>query len=102
MRVQIFSMMAAIGGSENVQWDGDVPIQASFMDDASQVNERIFRFFNRVDENDANTLELIGYRLPSLSMGDLVTWGNKTYRVEGYGFKQITGCERELMELFPR
>lgn len=91
MKVQIFSMMAAlVGGEHGAQWEGEMSLPGDF-DDPDEANEQIFRTFNRIDEADAAFLERIGYRLPSLSVGDFVTWGGKTYGVNAVGFETVTG-----------
>lgn len=66
------------------RWSGDVPLQPS-----PGLNEELFRFFNRVDEADADRLDAIGYRLPSLSVGDTVSYDGRTFRVEGLGFAEV-------------
>jgi hypothetical protein len=55
--------------------------------------ELIFRAFNRVDEGDAERLEAIGYRLPSLSVGDIVGTGDKWFRCESAGWSEISHAE---------
>jgi hypothetical protein len=65
-------------------WTGDVPVM-----DLGHV----FRFFNRVDEADADRLEALGYRLPSLSVDDLVTIGGTTWKVAPCGFEEVSPPE---------
>jgi len=48
--------------------------------------EDAFRFFNRVTEADADRLEAIGYRLPSMSVGDLLVIGSDTFQCMSVGF----------------
>lgn len=67
-------------------WTGDVPAPFS--------NETLFRLFNRVTEADATRLEAWGYTLPSLSVGDTVTWGGETFRVENIGFTPVPDLPR--------
>lgn len=99
MNIEIFSMMAALVGNDCMMWRGNVsdkqlglgPVIVTGGEKAdAEINERIFRFFNRVDSLDEEKLEAVGYRLPSLSVGDIVTWGGKAFRVEGHGFSCIT------------
>jgi hypothetical protein len=102
MRVEIVSMQAAVAGRESIVWIGEIA-EAEFglvhtvedgglSDRACRVvNERLFRLFNRVDDEDGPRLEAIGYRLPSLSVGDLLVWGAQTWRVAGSGFDRVTG-----------
>lgn len=52
--------------------------------------EEIFRQFNRVDEADVERLTGLGYRLPSLSVGDTVALEGRVYEVAGMGFKEVT------------
>lgn len=72
-------------------WEGYIPeSQAGNLED-------IFRFFNRVEPGDAERLEEIGYDLPSLSIGDTVSWHDKRYRVEPIGWVEVrdeTSCSR--------
>jgi hypothetical protein len=110
MRIQIFSMMAAIAGREDVQWDGDllfdhdgVPFPASTLvkepgfaaglpnGAADNINDRLWRVFQRVEDYDGERLAVLGYRLPSLSLGDFVTWSERTWQVTSRGFELVTG-----------
>lgn len=64
-------------------WEGEVP---------EMDMEGIFRYFNRVEAGDGIRLEQIGYKLPSLSVGDIITVSTErraTYRVEPVGFTQL-------------
>jgi hypothetical protein len=49
-------------------WSGELELPAA--PDAAL--ERVYRLLNRVSGGDAQRLEAIGYRLPSLSVGDIV------------------------------
>jgi hypothetical protein len=91
MRVTVVSMMAAAHGRESITWTGDVAVSRHAEPD--QINERLFRMFNRVDESDARYLQARGYDLPSLSVGDYLHWESQTWRVEGSGFSLYTGSE---------
>lgn len=52
--------------------------------------ERIFRLFNRVDDADCRRLDGAGYKLPSLSMGDVVTMEGQHWLCAGVGWKRIS------------
>lgn len=67
-------------------WEGEVPDELL---PADAVNEALFRLLNRVDEGDVARLEAWGYRLPSLSVGDTVTWEGRVFRVAAIGFDEI-------------
>ena len=107
MYVEITSIQAAIVGRPSIQWTGTIEPSdlvrlgmsqgQATTDDA--VNSALFRFFNRVDEADTDRLHDIGYELPSLSVGDLLTWGSKTWRVAGMGFDAITGSDEFVASL---
>lgn len=72
---------------KNETWEGNVPDPEHHSEAA--VLEYLFRFFNRVDEGDAARLELMGYRLPSLSVDDTVTSGGRTFRVAPLGWEEV-------------
>lgn len=111
MNLQIVSIQAALRGGPPIVWIGDVehselmtlngqldePIERGTMD--SITNAAIFRFFNRVDEADSDRLAEIGFNLPSLSVGDLISWGARTWRVSGAGFECITDSADYVMAL---
>jgi hypothetical protein len=83
----IISMMAAAAGRNNCYWRGDCEINADKQH--REVNNEIFRMFNRVDEEDVAYLEKIGYDLPSLSIGDVIVYEEKAYIVKTTGFKEV-------------
>jgi hypothetical protein len=104
MNVQIVSIQAAIHGRPSILWHGEVelPEQAHPINDGiteQEVNEFLFRYFNRVDEEDGDRLAEIGFELPSLSVGDLIHWASTTWRVAGMGFEKITGSDEYVMAL---
>jgi hypothetical protein len=74
-------------------WAGRVeiafPPSESNVTTPEAVNERIFDLFNVKDEEDIEFLKSIGYDLPSLSVGDVVTWGDRSWRVATVGFKDV-------------
>jgi hypothetical protein len=57
--------------------------------EAEDVLEDIFRAFNRVTSEDCERLDAIGYKLPSLSVGDTVILDQKVYEVKNLGFEEI-------------
>lgn len=72
-------------------WQGDVPDEMFIGHDillGTGMNEALFRIFNRVDEADSIRLEAWGYRLPSLSVGDTVSYDGRTFRVDDFGFTE--------------
>jgi hypothetical protein len=96
MKVQIFSLMAAVvGGEHGAQWEGEVFIENEDALSPEEINEQIFRLFNRVEDADGVRLERMGYRLPSLSVGDFVTWGGKTYSPGMIGWNCVTGNDND-------
>jgi hypothetical protein len=74
------------------EWSGDVDLTMDLggMPNHAQPLEAIFRFFNRVTEDDGPRLESMGYFLPSLSVGDVVTMEGTHYLVCGSGFKAVS------------
>lgn len=71
-------------------WEGDVPDALLPPTESGGLNERLFRLFNRVDAADNARLEAWGYRLPSLSVGDVVEYEGEAWRVAIVGFDQVT------------
>jgi hypothetical protein len=67
-------------------WEGEIPLPT----DRSRL-EAIFRFFNRVEDADADRLATIGYRLPSLSVADKIVLDGRTYEVDAVGFTEVPG-----------
>jgi hypothetical protein len=53
------------------------------------LTEAAFRFFNRVERADERRLLDIGYDLPSLSVGDLLTLDGETWEVAPMGFTKV-------------
>lgn len=107
MQVQIISIQAALHGRPSIVWIGDVKAKdlaevcggSINMEDPSAVNEALFRYFNRVDDGDGDRLADLGYNLPSLSVGDLISWDHVTYRVAGMGFEKLTDSGEYAMAL---
>ena len=123
MRVGIFSLTGACIGSHDQapvhMWVGDLAVEYAYplttcetcksreqydegmcieagirrLDDEEVLN-RIFRALNRVDDGDHERMAAIGYLLPSLSVGDLVSFQGTTWRVDSVGFTKLTGERR--------
>lgn len=100
LHVRIVSAFALVDPErEAFTWEGDVEISDEYQDAPGyEVCERLFRVFNRVDEGDGPRLEAMGYRLPSMSVGDLVAYWEPPastqrhisyYRVGGLGFQEL-------------
>jgi hypothetical protein len=103
MEIEIFSVMAAIAGKREITWQGlvnDVMLAGEIAKgDEDALCDRVYRLFNRVDENDGDRLERWKYFLPSLSLGDYVRIGDNTYRVDTIGFTKITNNPAVAAEL---
>lgn len=111
MNVQIVSAQAILHGRFSILWHGDVGREdlglegdafkwLAFREEhPERVNELLFRYFNRVDEADGDRLRDADFELPSLSVGDLIHWGSKTWRVAGSGFELLTGSSEYAMAL---
>lgn len=86
MHVRIASAIATrIRNAEDdytieTEWNGDLP---------PLTLNNIFRVFNRVTDADCENLNKIGYRLPSMSVGDLVTLDAETFQVTSTGFEKV-------------
>jgi hypothetical protein len=99
LTVQIVSAQAILHGRATILWHGDVELpegeglrpREEWPDEA--ICEYLFRYFNRVEEEDSDRLNDADFRLPSLSVGDLIHWGKKTWRVDGSGFELLTGSD---------
>lgn len=109
----IISMMAAAAGFNNCYWRGNCEVGGIYGVTDSEIewgkkntaidretNSAIFRMFNRVDEEDVAFLEKIGYDLPSLSVGDLIVYEGKAFRVMVNGFKTVK--EQAYTTMFSR
>jgi len=92
--------MAAVTGGRDVVWMGDVPDELMQAEDETVTLEMLYRFFNRVDQIDELTLESVGYRLPSLSVGDFIAFDGKCWQVAGAGFTPVTHNADFLMQNF--
>lgn len=73
-------------------WTGEVDVRDL---------EDIFRLFNRVDADDALRLEELGYHLPSLSVGDVVSYGGTYKIVADQGFEDIVEGEYHFIRQSP-
>jgi hypothetical protein len=83
------SIRSAFATRENYLSD-DFTAPMTWTGEVEGVNlDTVYRFFNRVDEADSARLAALGYRLPSLSVGDLVTIGTATFQVVNLGFEPV-------------
>ena len=94
MRIRIISSFRlADPNATEFMWEGNVDL--GFSGHVAQTNERIYRYFNRVDDADAVRLGERAYFLPSLSPGDIVVWvgdedaHSRMFLVDGLGFTAI-------------
>jgi hypothetical protein len=88
MRLKIYSHF------KDQVWEGEVPELDSIeeydeVERDAVINERVFRLFNRVDDEDNERLEAWGYRLPSLSVGDVIEYDGQAWKVDDFGFQRI-------------
>lgn len=60
------------------EWNGDIEFDGDIED--------LYRMFNRVTQADSDRLEALGYFMPSMSVGDIVTLGSTTYQCASVGF----------------
>jgi hypothetical protein len=71
------------------EWSGDVPGVAEGTA-VSAVLEYVFRQFNAVDDGDRERMLAVGYDLPSLSVGDVVTFADGTrWQCEPLGWELL-------------
>lgn len=94
IHLTILSQMA--DPSLNPTWHGKFQTRER---SPATINQDIFRAFNRVTLENSQTLMGMDYLLPSLSVGDIVSWATfsnghlHTYVVTPCGFQVITGRE---------
>lgn len=67
------------------EWSGEVEVPDTHRRDQL---EFLFRYFNRVEGDDDARLADIGYGLPSLSMGDVVTIDGERWTCAALGWKR--------------
>lgn len=77
----------------NATWEGEIdPVRDLGMDDpnpsAYRYLEAVFRFTNRVTDEDVQRLRQLGYTLPSMSVGDSIRVGDTTFYVHPIGFQR--------------
>ena len=103
VRVEIVSLLAAAKGAVNgMSWTGTIPlsllgVSTQDLDSNPQaVNGRLWRLFNPVEPADSQLLGSLGYRLPSLSAGDLIAWEGVTWRAATLGFERMRAAEVAL------
>jgi hypothetical protein len=97
LTVEIVSAVAAAAGAVNgMSWRGEIPLNLLDLTaepdetQADEVNRRLRLIFDGVDEA---LIDSLGYRLPSLTVGDLFAWGGVTYSV-----RSKTRCEPLIPE----
>jgi hypothetical protein len=73
LRVRIVSLWGLTDPGRGFTWEGVINVENDAT--ADQINEKIFRRFNRVTDEDVRLLEQDGYTMPSLSVGDIVAHG---------------------------
>lgn len=83
IEVSIISIWAAASGEQNPLWRGTIQIGA---ETEAEINEEIFRKFNRVDDADVRFLDDNDYKFPSLSVGDFLIHSGKCWQVAAVGF----------------
>lgn len=96
MQIEIYSKMAD-SPEYRIETGGREPVWSGELDDLRDL-EDAFRYFNRVDEADCERLERIGYKLPSLSVGDIVTVDGNHHVVASMGFAPISEEEANEIE----
>lgn len=74
-------------------WSGEIdePLLDPLVYPEDNINETLFRLFNRVEAGDGLRLEALDYRLPSLSVGDRIEWDGRAYAVAALGFVAVDG-----------
>lgn len=94
IHVEIFSLHAAVAGGRATTWTGWIAERDLSGPEGLSTDEHLhtalFRFFNVVDENDVLRLKGYRYTLPSLSVGDIITFGDESFVVSGTGFDKIS------------
>jgi hypothetical protein len=98
LRLDVVSITAAVAGHESgTTWRGEVALsdlRRYLPPGAPMTRERmngaIYRFFSGAEQQDIARLEAIGYRLPPLTAGDLVTVQTITFLVTESAFERVT------------
>jgi hypothetical protein len=84
---------------EGQTWEGEIPdgeaseplFGGTITTDRDAVLEYVFRLFNRVQQEDVERLDALGYELPSLSTGDRVTLPDgSVWHCASIGWEQVT------------
>jgi hypothetical protein len=65
------------------RWEGEIPETPASL----RPLDHVWRFFQRVDDADAARLDALGYRLPSLSVGDVVELDGLRWRAASLGWE---------------
>lgn len=71
------------------KWMGSVPPESVIDVDPEAQLERIFRFFNRVEQADCDRLDALGYDLPSLTSGDFVEIDDQWWLCASGGWEKV-------------
>lgn len=99
LQVRIVSLFAMCDPERDTfTWSGEVELARRY-DDApdAEICEALYRYFNRVVDEDGPHLEAIGYRLPSLSAADTIAFRRlepeaqrmEVYDVASVGFQSV-------------
>ncbi len=73
-RIHIKSHLVNSAGSEKSFWVGTLNIPDAHFNSELETAEWLFRYFNRVEDCDVHRLDELCYDLPSVSVGDVVSW----------------------------
>src|SRR5688572_26158718 len=100
VKVRIVSLFAlANSEGDGFAWEGSVDeavlrelSPVTDLDNPLGKAQALYRYFNRVNQDDTERLESVGYRYPSLSVGDLLCWWEgetvRCYTVASIGFTE--------------
>lgn len=99
LRIVSLFAMAAPEHFPTFSWEGEVLLPRTNDD---EIANTVYRLFNRVSRADEQRLESWGYRLPSMSVGDVIAVDcgpdkhPLMFRVKNFGFQFITpGLDRD-------
>jgi hypothetical protein len=73
---------------EGRSWSGEIPDAPTARTET--MLEYAFRWFNRVDEGDHERMAAVGYDLPSLSAGDVVTLDGERWLCAPTGWERLS------------
>ena len=89
MSPHLLSNIAITSVFTGQRWEGSLDLELGNDANTEQKLDRLFRLFNRVTDEDAERLEKIGFRQPSMSVGDVVEVDGQRYEVAPIGFKRV-------------